>query len=126
MAWHRAGLPIVVSPDASPDTDNLFTPEQFAALISSDELVFIDYYAPWCAPCRRMMPMIDSLKVEYHGKVNIVKINADASKDLMKTLGIVSIPYLVLYRNNTLLFSHQGMISRDELTAVFEKFLNKQ
>jgi len=53
-------------------------------LLQSDSLVFIDFYAPWCGPCRKMMPMMDSLKVSYHKKLKIVKINSDASKKLMK------------------------------------------
>jgi thioredoxin len=87
----------------------------YNSLINIDSLVLIDFYAPWCAPCRKMMPMIDSLKTEYHGSVNILKINADASKKLIKELKIESVPYFALYRNGMQLFSHYGIIDREEL-----------
>jgi thioredoxin 1 len=123
LEWNRENLPVVVSPDAKPDLENLMTVEEYNALIAGDDLVFIDYYAPWCAPCRKMMPLIDSLAAEYNGRVNIVKINTDASKDLIKALGILGIPYFVLYRKNQLLFSHSGVLARKELVSLFQKHI---
>jgi len=94
--------------------------DEFNALINSGELVFVDFYAPWCAPCRKMIPMIDSLKTEYKGQIAVVKINADASKKLMKSLSIQSVPNLILYKNGKSLFTHTGIISKSELENVFK------
>ena len=77
-------------------------------------------------PCRKMMPMIGSIKVEYHNKINIVKINAYASKKLMKELNIVSVPYFVLYQKGELLFSKNGMINKNELVNMFETEISKK
>lgn len=130
LEWNLNNLPVLVEPDAKPDTENKMVIDEFTALVNSEKLVFIDFYAPWCAPCRRMMPMIDSLETEYKDTITIVKINVDASKKLMKKLGIVSVPYLVLYHKGKTLFAHNGLISRTELEDIFEenkaKYANKQ
>lgn len=92
-------------------------------LIRSEKPVFIDFYAPWCGPCRSMMPMIDSLKAKYREQITIVKINADASKKLVKELRIGSVPYLVLHANNKIRYTHKGFISREELTEILQNFV---
>ncbi len=124
MEWELKNLPVVVEPDARPDTDNKMDPDQYFAAISSDSLVFIDFYAPWCGPCRKMMPMIDSLKVDYHHEIKVLKVNVDASKKLVKELKLAGVPYLVLFQKGQILFSHNGAIPRNELTAVFEQYTN--
>ncbi len=120
MEWNLQNLPVVVEPDARPDSENKMEMDEFSALIKSGSPVFVDFYAPWCAPCRSMMPMMDSLKIEFAGKVNIVKINADASKKLIRELQIGSVPHMVLYKNGLKLFTHDGIISGKELTKVLE------
>lgn len=125
MEWNLENLPVIVEPDARPDLDNKFEADQYNKLTNSDSLVFIDFYAPWCAPCRKMMPMIDSLKVEYHNRINIVKVNIDASKKLIKELKIVGVPYLVLYHKGDLLFSQNGIINRKEIEGIFDSQIKK-
>jgi len=120
MEWNLNNLPVVIEPDARPDVKNKMEPDEFYALIQSGKPVFIDFYAPWCAPCRQMMPMIDSLKADYRDKIAIVKINADASKKLVKKLQMSSVPYLALYKNGEKIFDHNGSISRGELISAFE------
>jgi len=124
MEWEQADLPVTIVPDAQPDTDDKYSPEEFAELMHSEGLVFVDFYAPWCGPCRQMMPMIDSLKTELIDRIYIVKINADASKSLMREMKMVSVPYLVLYHKGEVLFEHKGLIGREELVARLESHVN--
>lgn len=123
MEWELLNLPVVVEPDARPDTDNKMTSEQYHAILSSGTPVFFDFYAPWCGPCRKMMPMIDSLMVEYHPLIQMHKINVDASKKLVKELKLVGVPYLVLLDDGKVLFSKNGSASRSELTSKFDQIL---
>ena len=98
--------------------DNKYSIKQYKDLLNSDSPVFIDFYAPWCAPCREMIPLIDSLKVEYHNRIEIIKINTDASKNLIKHLQIIQVPYFELYDKGERISMHTGMLSRNELESV--------
>lgn len=123
MEWELARLPVIADSDAQPDTGDKFEPADFAQLLASEPIVFVDFYAPWCSPCRSMMPMIDSLKVEYHQRLLIVKVNADASKNLMREMKLITVPYLALYRDGELYFEHRGEIHREKLVEVLESVL---
>jgi thioredoxin len=123
MEWELLNLPVVVEPDARPDTDNKMTPEQYHTILSSGSPVFFDFYAPWCGPCRKMMPMIDSLMVEYQQDIQMHKINVDASKKLVKEMKLVGVPYLILQDNGEVLFSKNGSATHYELTSAFNQTL---
>ncbi len=122
MEWNLLDYPTVSEPDAKPDETDRISPEEFEKLIASEKPVLIDFYAPWCAPCRKMMPMIDSLKTEYHGSYQIEKINADASKRLIKKLKLGAVPYFAIYKNGQKMSEKYGYISRNEIAEWFEKF----
>jgi len=125
MDWELKNLPVVVDPNARPDTDNKMEFAEYTKLIDSSEPVFIDFYAPWCGPCRKMMPLIDSLKVDYHKRINIVKVNVDASKKLVKELKIGGVPYLALYDNGKLIYSKNGELTRNDLIKIFDNYIPK-
>lgn len=122
MEWNLMELPVVVDPNARPDQENLYTPTDFSKLITTESLVMIDFYAPWCAPCRSMMPMIDSLMVAYHPDIRIVKINVDASKNLAKELKLNSVPHFKFYRNGKEMKSLSGVQHKNELTTLLDSF----
>ncbi|MFC2115968.1 thioredoxin domain-containing protein [Bacteroidota bacterium] len=126
MEWELIDLPVIAEPDARPDTDNKVDPGQYYAILESDSIVFIDFYAPWCGPCRKMMPMIDSLKTEYHQQISMYKVNADASKKLIKELKLSGVPYLALFQNGKLLWSNNGSVSRSKLTSILDESLLNQ
>ena len=123
MDWELQNLPVVVDPDAKPDTENKMEYEELARYIGSGKPVFVDFYAPWCGPCRTMMPMVDELKTKYHSKINIVKVNVDASKKLVKEMKIQGVPYFVLYNDGEAVYSKSGLTSRDELEKAFNGIL---
>ncbi len=125
VEWLQADLPVVTSPGAPINIQDRFEPREFKELISSDQLVFVDFYAPWCGPCMQMMPMIDDLKARYEGKIQIVKVNADASRQLMRELRLTAIPYLALFRNGEIVFEHRGLIEEQKLTSVLDLHYNK-
>jgi thioredoxin len=123
MDWELQNRPVVIDPDAKPDTENKMDYEELARFIESGKPVFIDFYAPWCGPCRTMMPMVDELKTKYHGKITILKVNVDASKKLVKEMKIQGVPYLALYKNGKPVYTKNGLTSRDELEKAFNGIL---
>lgn len=126
MEWDLEELPVVIEPGARPDLDNKMEAEEYYALIKSEPLVFIDFYAPWCGPCRKMMPLVDSLKVEYYEDIHIVKVNVDASKKLVKHLKLIGVPYLALFNKGELVYTQNGAATRAELTKLFQSNIRKQ
>jgi thioredoxin 1 len=118
MEWNLLDLPVVSDPSAGAVQENRMDVPEFQALLKSDKPVLIDFYAPWCAPCRQMMPMVDSLGIEYQNNLQLVKINADASKELMRQIRLGTVPYFALIYNGEVLFSHEGVITRQQLEEV--------
>ncbi len=129
LKWDLQELPIEKGTKSKHETKteekNKMTVEQYNNLLKSNDLVFIDFYAPWCKPCIEMMPLIEELEKEYKGKIKIVKINTETSKDLLKKLNISSIPYLIFYNNEKIVFQKAGKVTRNEIVTIFDKELNK-
>lgn len=73
-----------------------------------------------------MMPLIDSLKVEYLEDIHVVKINVDASKKLIKHLKLIGVPYLAFYNKGELVYTQNGAATRAELTNLFQTNILKQ
>lgn len=64
-----------------------------------DGVVMVDFWAPWCGPCRMIAPVIDSLAEQYAGKAKICKVNTDEQQELAAKFGIRSIPTIFFYKN---------------------------
>ncbi len=96
LKWTTKLKPVEgVSLDASAKA---VTPDQLQQITSSHSLVLVDFYAPWCAPCQKMMPLIEQLQTQYTDKLVIVKVDADASKALMQYYQVDEIPTLLLLK----------------------------
>lgn len=112
MKWRAANLPEVgnnTSKSAGMST------EQFAQLTDSDKLVLIDFYADWCAPCRKMKPYLEEISTEMADSVVVIRINADDNQQLCKDLQIDALPVLQLYKNKTLVWTNTGYIEKEEV-----------
>lgn len=75
--------------------------ETLEAHLRDDELVMVDFWAAWCAPCRAMAPLLDRLATEFPG-LRVVKVDAEAQKDLLPAYGVRSLPTLQVYRGGAL------------------------
>lgn len=96
----------------------------FEALLQSDKLVLVDFYAEWCGPCQKMKPYLDEIATELKSKVVLVRIDTDKNPELCKSLGIDAIPVLQLYKNKKLLWKNMGFIEKDALVAQVNKQIN--
>jgi thioredoxin len=112
MKWRGANLPETTDNTV---TSNGMTKQQFDALLNSDKLVLIDFYADWCAPCKKMKPYLDEISKDMANKVVIIRINADNNQALCKELEIDGLPVLQLYKNKTLTWTNTGFIDKAEV-----------
>jgi thioredoxin 1 len=100
------------------------TDEQFEQeVIGSSAPVVVDFWAPWCAPCRMVAPTIESLSKEFDGRVRFVKINVDENPVQASKFGVQGIPTLLFFRGGELLDSAVGAypepMLREKLVEVF-------
>ena len=79
---------------------NEFTDANFSTeVLKSDKLSVIDFWAEWCGPCRAIGPVIEELSKEYHGKVNVGKVNVDLNPEVSMNYGITNIPAFLFIKN---------------------------
>lgn len=111
LAWKKEKMPLagITAAAADQSVDN------FKKLLSENNKILIDFYAPWCGPCKKMAPMMEELKKEYKDKISIVKINVDENEALSAQLGISQIPLFHYYEGGKLKWKHEGLISKKEL-----------
>ena len=127
MEWDLNELPLIQIAELQSKGANSYRYADFRRITESeDRLVMIDFYAPWCAPCRKMLPFVDKIEKEYSGQVAVIKINVDASKALVKKLQIGSVPYFVFYKNNVPVDSFLGERKEQEIRQIVNNLLQKE
>jgi len=94
-----------------------------AEVLGSDIPVVVDFWAPWCGPCRMVAPVLEELSKTYEGRVKIVKVNADENPRLTGDYGVVSIPTLNIYAGGELVTSTIGARPKASITEQIEGVL---
>lgn len=112
MKWRGANLPETT---ANTHATNGMTKKQFEALLNSDKLVLIDFYADWCAPCKKMKPYLEEISKDMVDKVVVIRINADDNQALCKELKIDALPVLQLFKNKSITWTNTGFIEKAEV-----------
>ena len=100
-------------------TDNNFQAE----VIESDVPVLVDFWAPWCGPCRMVAPVVEEIAQERAGELKVVKMNTDENQQTAMTYNILSIPTLILFRNGQAAKTVVGAYPKRKLEAELEPAL---
>lgn len=87
----------------------------FSQIINQNEIVLIDFWAPWCGPCKAIAPIIEEISSLYEGKAIVGKINVDGSQTLTSQYGIRTIPTLLFFKKGQIVDKHVGGISKESL-----------
>lgn len=104
--------------------ENVFTDQNFQnEVISSEIPVLVDFWAPWCAPCRIIAPIIEDLAKEYAGKLKVGKLNVDENQQIAGEYGIMSIPTLLFFRGGQPVDSIIGAQSKEAIKQKIEQVL---
>ena len=86
-------------------------------------VVLVDFWAEWCAPCRRMSPAVDQIAEEFDGKLTVAKFNIDENPMTGPSLGLRGIPTLMLFKDGQLKEFETGLKSKDELARMVNKHI---
>lgn len=100
-------------------TDQTFDTE----VLKSSEPVLVDFWAPWCGPCRAVAPTVESIAQEYAGKVKVVKVNTDESGEIAMKLGVTSIPTLMVFKGGEMVERVVGNRAKADLISLVTKHI---
>ncbi len=101
-------------------TDGSFETE----VLKSNVPVLVDFWAPWCGPCRMVAPIVEELADEYNGKVKFVKLNTDDNVNTAATYGIRSIPTLLVFKGGKAVEQVIGFRPKSDLKRTLDKALS--
>jgi len=100
-------------------TDSSFKEE----VLDSDMTVLVDFWAPWCGPCRMVAPVVDEISEQYEGQVKVVKVNTDENPNVASQYGIRSIPTLMIFKDGERVDMVVGAVPKTTLANTLEKYI---
>ncbi|MFH0702136.1 MAG: thioredoxin [bacterium] len=96
----------------------------FEQEVKNSELpVLVDFWAPWCGPCRRIAPIIDEIAEEFQGRIKVVKLNTDENVRTAQEYSISGIPSLIIFKNGEAVERLVGLLQKSTLQSSIEKYI---
>lgn len=92
-------------------------------VLKSEIPVLVDFWAPWCGPCRMVAPVVEEIAQQYDGKLKVVKVNTDENPTVASNYGIRSIPTLMIFKGGQRVDMVVGAVPKTTLSTTLEKYL---
>jgi thioredoxin 1 len=100
-------------------TDSTFKEE----VLDNEVPVLVDFWAPWCGPCRMVAPVVEEIALQYDGRLKVVKVNTDENPQIASQYGIRSIPTLMIFKDGQKVDMVVGAVPKTTLSITLEKYL---
>ncbi len=104
---------------ATPLSDSDFADK----VLKADKPVFVDFWAPWCGPCKAMLPIVEELTAKYDGKVDFYKMNVDENSDVPQQFNVMSIPTFIIFKGGEAKDTFIGVKSKEDISARLDAVL---
>lgn len=101
-------------------------PTEFDTFLADHRVALIDFYAPWCGPCRAIAPAIEELIREFDGRAGIAKVNIDEAAQLADRFSISAVPTFILFREGQKVDQFSGARTKEELKKLINSLLDRQ
>lgn len=94
-------------------------------VLNSDLPVLVDFWAPWCGPCKMIVPHIKAIAKQYEGKLKVCKLNIDEASEIATTYTVMSIPTVMLFKSGKIMEKRVGVINKKNLEKFIDPYIQK-
>lgn len=98
--------------------------DQFESeVLKSETPVLVDFWAPWCQPCKMISPVVDEIAEHYQGRLKVVKVNVDDNPETPANYGVRGIPSLLVFKEGNVVATKVGAVNKSQLTAFIDEHI---